>query len=226
MRDAIDHSGLRKPRRDACRTLRPVDYFVAPRDRPEEEDPPLLRVRRRKSNAAKRNAEQRDVAARRAPGIGSPHGVPGQIPARAFGIRAIGLNAGRVHLKSIGMLQVTKGIEMHRNRVVVVRQQVASDQMGPDTVRLAIEALEEDIHVIGVVSDVHDGPFADRLSVVREPVHEAFDARHLVRRVAAVHHAGTSSIEYRAHRHALANLAVCVRRIEPAPEREGRRPRR
>src|SRR3989449_10907763 len=71
---------------------------------------------------------------------------------------------------------------------VIVPDVVAAAEVRPDLARLVVEADEHRIKVLAVVTQVGNGALADGLAIVRDPLPEAVDARHLAGHACAGFH--------------------------------------
>ena len=146
---------------DATRVLRPERLLVLARDIPRQHQPPGLRITRGKAQAAKGNRHPDHVSTIGDSARRVPDGVEGHVEvlvARPWPFRpeSIGLHAQRICEKSIGMPVVIKRIQ-HEFDKVIVENVLATRQASAELLRLPIEADEDRVQVLGVVSEIDLG---------------------------------------------------------------------
>jgi hypothetical protein len=83
--------------------------------------------------------------------------------------------------------QIAECVDVHGDRVFVVREGVARQHVGADPTGFAIEAQKRDVERLAVVAHVHDRPLGHVGAVVRKALNEPFDRRHAGRRAGDRH---------------------------------------
>ena len=138
---------------DATGDSRPEGALVVTLDVPVQQDSPGLRIVRGKPQAAKRNRHPDHEAFFRDLSLGAEDGVEREIKLLAFGPESVCLDSQGIGKKGIGPAVIVERVQ-HQLDIVIVKHFFPPRKIGANLMRLIVEADEDDVQVLVVISQV------------------------------------------------------------------------